>query len=55
MTVGKTNIHKKIGHIDKFARKFYCQRARLNSIRGDKRASKKKVRATFKKELNNYR
>ena len=29
----KNNYHKKITREDKFARKYYCQRARLNSIR----------------------
>ena len=31
----KNNYHKKVTREDKFARKYYCQRARLNSIRTD--------------------
>ena len=38
----KGNIHKKITNEDKFARKFYCEHARLNSIRFDKRFNKRK-------------
>jgi hypothetical protein len=38
------NDKKKLTHEDKFARHFYCQRARLNSIRRDKKANTKKMR-----------
>lgn len=44
----KSNIHKKETFEDKFARKFYCQHARLNSIRKDKKAQHKKFRKLFK-------
>lgn len=40
----KNNYHKKITREDKFARKYYCQRARLNSIRADKKFNKRKFR-----------
>jgi hypothetical protein len=46
----KSNIHKKITREDKFARKFYCPKARLNSIRLDKKIQKKKLRSYLKKE-----
>lgn len=40
----KGNIHKKVTKEDKFARKYYCDKARLNSIREDKKRQKKKFR-----------
>lgn len=36
------NEKKKLTWEDKFGRKYYCQHARLNSIREDKRRNKKK-------------
>lgn len=30
--------------IDKFARKYYCQHARLNQLRSDKKQAKRKIR-----------
>ena len=39
----KSNIHKKLTKEDKFARKYYCQHARLNSIRIDKNAKVKEI------------
>lgn len=44
----KSNLHKKITYEDKFARKFYCQHARLNQIRTDKKAGRKKLRRLLK-------
>ena len=38
----KGNSHKKDYQEDKFARRFYCQHARLNQLRADKKASKRK-------------
>lgn len=38
------NEKKKLTWEDKFRRKFYCQHARLNSIRGDKKRNKRKMR-----------
>lgn len=40
----KSNMHKKLTFEDKFARKFFGKRARLNQIRMDKKAQKKKFR-----------
>lgn len=44
----KRNIHKKATFEDKFARNFYCQHARLNSVRRDKKASRRKWRRMSK-------
>ena len=33
----KGNSHKKRTFIDRFAKKYYCQHARLNCLRSDKR------------------
>lgn len=44
----KSNIHKKITFEDKFARKYFCKHARLNSIRQDKKEQHKKFRRLFK-------
>lgn len=43
------NEYKKLTEEDKFARKYYCQRARLNSVRNDKRENKRKMRRYNKK------
>lgn len=40
----KNNIHKKMTFIDRFAKKYYCQHARLNSLRNDKKVAKKQYR-----------
>ena len=50
----KNNLHKKRTFIDKFARKYYCQHARLNSIRGDKKYNNKKMRRINKKMAQNF-
>ena len=42
--MAKNNGHKKILRMDEFGRKFYCQHARLNLIRADKKQAKKKSR-----------
>ena len=47
--MAERNSKKKLTHEDKFARKNYCQHARLNSIRSDKRQAKKKMRIIDKK------
>ena len=41
----KSNSHKKRTFEDKFARHFYCDHARLNSIRSDKKQARKQERA----------
>lgn len=43
------NEYKKLTKEDKFARKYYCQHARLNSLRNDKRENKRKMRRYNKK------
>lgn len=40
----KNNLHKKRTFIDKFARKYYCQHARLNCLRSDKRLAVRQER-----------
>lgn len=47
--MAERNSKKKLTHEDKFARKYWCQHARLNSIRGDKRQAKKRMRTIDKK------
>jgi len=47
----KGNQYRKLHPMDKFAKKFYCQRARLNQIRTDKHYLRKIVRRTGKKEI----
>ena len=42
--MSKSNSHKKNFSEDKFARNFYCDHARLNQLRSDKRQSKKQTR-----------
>ena len=49
----KGNSHKKDYREDKFARYCYCQHARLNQLRQDKKASKRKTRRKNKKVLKN--
>lgn len=49
----KGNAHKKDYSEDKFARKFYCDHARLNQLRADKKASRRKTRRKLKKDLTN--
>jgi hypothetical protein len=51
--MSKNNEHKKDYSEDKFARAFYCQHARLNQVRQDKKASKRKTRRKNKKFLQN--
>ena len=43
------NEKKKLTFEDKFARRFYCQHARLNSIRQDKKNCARKMRRINKK------
>lgn len=44
----KNNQYKKQTEIDRFARKYYCQHARLNQLRSDKRQAKRKNRRAGK-------
>ena len=47
----KGNQYRKLHPMDKFAKKFYCQRARLNQIRDDKHYLRTILRRTGKKEI----
>lgn len=47
------NEKKKLTYEDKFARKFYCKHAALNSIRNDKKKCRKKMRQIDKKTIDN--
>ena len=40
----KGNSYRKDYNEDKFARAFYCQHARLNQLRSDKKQSRRKTR-----------
>ena len=40
----KGNIHKKVTLEDKFARRFYCDHARLNQLRHEKKMQRKLFR-----------
>lgn len=45
----KGNSHKKDYREDKFARRFYCDHARLNQLRSDKRTGTRKTRRKLNK------
>ena len=47
----KGNSYRKDYNEDKFARAFYCQHARLNQLRSDKKQSRRK---THRKNKNFY-
>ena len=47
--MAKNNHHKKLFHMDEFGRRFYCQHARLNLVRSDKKQAKKKARQEQKR------
>lgn len=47
----KGNEFHKLFPIDEFARRFYCEHARLNQLRSDKKQSKRKVRRQMKDEV----
>ena len=49
----KSNEHKKDFCEDKFARARYCQHARLNQLREDKKRSRRKTRRKNKKVSQN--
>ena len=54
----KGNIHKRVTYEDKFARKNYCDNARLRQLRFEKKMQKKAFRRWRKKEAfddPNYR
>lgn len=47
----KSNSHKKLYGIDKFARKFYCTHARLGQLRNDKHMARVATRKANKQEV----
>ena len=47
----KNNDYRKEFGIDEFARKYYCEHARLNQLRSDKKQAKRKSRRNAKKIL----
>ena len=49
IVMAKNNEHKKIFRMDEFGRKFYCQHARLNLLRSEKKQAKKKARQAQKR------
>ena len=51
----KSNSYKTNTFEDKFACQYYCEHARLNSIRRDKKEQHKKFRRDFKKSLDNIK
>lgn len=51
----KGNDYRKIFSIDRFARRWYCQHARLNQLRSDKREAKRKLRRQTKEMLRDVR
>lgn len=51
--MSKSNEHKKDFREDKFARAHYCQHARLNQLREDKKQSRRKTRRKNKKLSEN--
>ena len=47
----KGNQYRKLHPMDRFAKKYYCQRARRNQIREDKCCLRKIARRAAKKEI----
>lgn len=47
----KGNQYRKLHPMDKFAKKFFCKKARRNQIRDDKYYLRKAVRRAGKKEI----
>lgn len=47
----KGNLHKKLTREDKFARRFYCDHARLNLLRSEKKQNKRKFRKLTKEDM----
>lgn len=48
------NRHKKDYREDKFARRYYCDHARLNQLREDKKRAKRTTRRKRKNFLKNF-
>ena len=51
--MSKGNNHKRLFPINRFARRYYCDHARLNQLRADKKQAKRKARQANKKEIQN--
>lgn len=47
----KGNQYRKLHPMSKFAKKYYCQHAKRNRIRDDKKRLRKAVRLAGKKEM----
>ena len=43
---------RKLTHVDRFAKRYYCQHAKLAQIRREKRAYKKLLRQIAKEEIS---
>ena len=50
----KGNSYRKDYSVDKFARAYYCQHARLNQLRSDKKQSRRKTRRKNKNFYEDY-
>ena len=50
----KGNSYRKDYNENKFARAFYCQHARLNQLRSDKKRSRRKTRRKNKNFYEDY-
>lgn len=50
----KGNDYRKLFRIDRFARRWYCNHARLNQLRSDKREAKRKVRRHLKETTRKH-
>lgn len=50
----KGNDYRKLFRIDRFARHWYCDHARLNQLRSDKREAKRKVRRHLKETTRKH-
>lgn len=50
----KNNSYKKEFQMDEFGRKFYCQHARINQVRNDKKQAKRKARKNLKNLSKNF-
>jgi len=50
----KRNLNKKLTREDKFARHYYCDHARLNLLRFEKRYNRRKFRRILKNNKDIY-
>lgn len=47
----KSNAYRKLYPMDRFAKHYYCEHAKRNQIRSDKRILKRKVRLVGKQTI----